>query len=81
MVPLLRVSNISSSTTSDESDRCYVTVQLAGYIVVWLYSFGWTVLSHWPVTDEVNIFCISCVCVLYLEFLVGLDVFLYFIPG
>ena len=54
MVPLLKVSNIVSSTESDESNRCYVAVQLSRYMVVWAYSLSWTVLSHWALTDEVK---------------------------
>lgn len=69
MTPLVRISNIALSTTPDESVRVYVAVQLTGYIVVWVDSFGWTVLSHWPVTDEVKYDCKSfTVHMLYLKF-------------
>lgn len=80
MAPLLRVSNIASSTMSDENDRFYITVQLPGCTVVWLYSFGWTVLSHWTVTDEVKNQCILCVCYIW-NFTDGFNIFLYFITG
>ena len=73
MVPLLRVSNIASSTMSDEN-RFYVAAQLNGYIVVWLHSLGWTAMSHWVVPDEVR-HLLYATCVLYLEFQSNLTYF------
>ena len=78
MLPLLRISNIASSTAPDENDSCYVAVQLAGYIVVWLHTCEWIMLSHWPVTDEVRMSSVH-VCAIFGVFTVGLDVFSYFI--
>ena len=64
MVPLLKVSNIASSTMSDDS-RFYVTVQLSGYMVIWLHSLGcWAVLSHWAVSDEVRHKCVIVCAIL-----------------
>ena len=85
MVPLLQISNIASSMATDS---CYVAVQLAGYIVVWLHSCGWTVLSHWPVTDEVNtssvhvcvyVVCVrTCVCVCAIFGILQLDLMYFY---
>ena len=68
-VPLLKVSNIASSSISDDSDNFYISVQLTGHIVVWFHSFSWTALSHWAVPDELKHHpYISCMCVLCVEF-------------
>jgi len=62
MAPLLRISNIVSTTSCDENNRTYVAIQLTGYIVVWLHFSGsWTPLSHWAVTDEVKHLYVCCV--------------------